>query len=230
MSVLNTLERDDVIQSTHMFCMCRSCMAFHFEVFLPQSHKGHQWKAAPKANGNEKSGNGTEHSTEAFPIGHTGELAETQPKAMWFIHNGEGWEGWEKLIPSSWISWSSWHVFWNGIFVSLFRRPNGFLHISQAFLSNAMDLCQDIERSTSKWHVLVRGPGYGCPGVLQVLAGMYQDSVHEAATFWHFLWKTKIRSHPKKNRLIVVFTWNDYTSIPNLTPHHLILKHFYNMT
>ena len=44
--------------------------------------RGHQRKAAPKPNGNDKSGNGAEHLTEAFPIGHTGELAETQPKAM----------------------------------------------------------------------------------------------------------------------------------------------------
>jgi len=57
-------------------------MAVHFEVFLFESHEGHQRKAAPKPNGNDKSGNGAEHLTEAFPIGHTGELAETQPKAM----------------------------------------------------------------------------------------------------------------------------------------------------
>lgn len=82
MSVRNTLERDDVMQSTHMFCMWR--------FFYLNPTKATNERLPPKANGNGKSGNGTEHSTEAFPIGHTGELAETQPKAMWFIHNGEG--------------------------------------------------------------------------------------------------------------------------------------------
>lgn len=120
-----------------------------------------------------------------------------RPCGLFGLYNGEGWEGWEKLD----ILWSSWHFFG----VEYVFLP-GFLHTSRAFLFNSMDLCQDLERSTSKWHLLVWGPGYG---------SMYQDSVHEATTFWRFPWKTKIRSHPRKNRLIVIFAWNDYTSIPD---------------
>lgn len=131
-----------------------------------------------------------------------------RPCQCQFIHNGEGWEGWEKLD----ILWSSWHFFG----VEYVFLP-GFLHTSRAFPFNSMHLCQDLERSTSKWHLLVWGPGFGTRSC-------------------HFLAlpvKNKNPQPSKKELLDSCFylEWLHIHSGFNTSfPHHLIFKHFYNMT
>ena len=210
MSVLNTLERDDVIESTICFACAVATWQFTLRFFYLNPTKATKERLPQNPMETIKAETAQNISPRRFQLGTPESLQKPnqRPCQCQFIHNGEGWEGWEKLD----ILWSSWHFFG----VEYVFLPC-FLHTSRAFPFNSMHLCQDLERSTSKWHLLVWGPGFGTRSC-------------------HFLAlpvKNKNPQPSKKELLDSCFylEWLHIHSGFNTSfPHHLIFKHFYNMT
>ena len=189
----------------HMFCMCCSYMAFHFNLrfFYLNPTKATKERLPQNPMETIKAETAQNIPPRRFQLGTPESLQKPNQRPCEFIHNGECWEGWEKLD----ILWSSWHFLGVEYLFPFPDAPTVSCTLHEPFCS-----IQWICARTS--NAPQASDTYWFGGL---------DSVHEATTFWRFPGKTKIRSHPKKNPLIVVFTWNDYTSIPD---KHIISSPF----